>query len=179
MSYGATWNEGADGACEDTWVRKSLMAQLAQQLDSINFSLQTERVRGLTVWNGLNKTSGSNIFGPNKRFPAGQLFICMEAGDWPNKASQLLSALAYKPPENTFISGNTGSKKQNWRRNDDDDRGDGDVDVNKLAPAEREKYEKALVSFYQAVGLIKRQLGNNDGVYGQKTFEAKYYLTWA
>jgi len=175
-----------------SWVNIINMENLINQLESIQFALQTQRTQGLQLLSQVEKTR--NFFGKSKRFPAensaGDLlaFLCVDLKDWPAKFEQVMSALNYKVPDiagtNKDLATNqkdfqsSGSSTSNHNRGNNG-KGDASDDATKTITSmqERDRFEKAMKSFTTGLADFKVQLSMS--IVTRDIFEEKYSLIWA
>lgn len=172
------FNSKAVAAMEYDWVSVREMAEFARQLGSIKFALQSERTHAVDIIGKINVVVGKRLFTRYRRFPKDEAYVSLQLGDWPGKLTQVTLAANYKPPENSFIVGNTNAKEV-FRPNKPDKEPQWSDDAALLQdPTERQKFEKAMVMYFQGIRDIQDQLGNAIGVFSQSEFESHFYLRW-
>lgn len=175
MATYTNWSGAALVASESEWCGTQEVLELAANLNAVKFSLQTERIKAIDYITKLNKVWGNKIFSKTQRFPDDRSYVYLQYEDWPGKISQILLAANYKPPENAFIVGNTSSKESDkWGK-----KPNAPDDAELLQdPTERQKFEKAMVSYFSGIRSINDQIGRRTGVFTMEHFERHFNLTW-
>lgn len=181
MSYGKTWNHGANLASRHRWALVGEILELIDQLEAVKFSLQQERIKGLDILSKLTTTR--SLFNKDKRFPEDDIYIDLQSGDWPSKFEQVRTSLNYKPPENSFVGGNKADEKhqqphpkqQNHSTTNNFNNNDPSIMIDL---SEREKFEKALKAYYTGLQSMENQIGQGTGLFDTEHFEKHQYLTW-
>lgn len=189
MSYGDSYPNEVALMEDHQFARTRSLNELCDYLDGVKFALQSERTKGIEIATKLNKVYGGDLFHQDKQFPAGQSYIDLHSNDWPDKLDQIITALNYKPPENAFIVGNTSDNKNfhsqatagraavatiNSSKSDASDDARNVVD-----PSERQKFEKAMVSYFKGITSIRNQIGQKVGIFNRRHFENHFSLKWS
>lgn len=172
------FNSRAVAAMEYDWCSVREMAELARQLWSLKFALQTERNKAIDIIGKVNVIVGKRLFSRTARFPDNEAYVSLQMGDWPAKMAQIVLAANYKPPENSFIVGNTNAREVFKPSKPVQDPQWSDDASLLQDPTERQKFEKAMVMFIQGIRDIQDQLGNTIGVFSRSEFESHFYLRW-
>jgi len=153
-----------------TWIHANVYQQFLASCDATDIGIAAARSALRESWAKLARTKP---FDHNKRFPDYEVYVCIDAGDWPRKISQMLSALSYKEPDNkgkNSVSDKTGSKVGgNNSTNQEESK---EAEVKGFLPGD------VLLSFQNAVARMRDQINRGDGVYDRRSLETEMNLKW-
>jgi len=182
-SYGDTWSHKAMIASRHQWARVGEILELKDQLASVKFSLQQERIKGAEILAKLTTTR--NLVSKIKQFPDDDVYVDLQSGDWPSKMEQVRTSLNYKPPENSFVGNNrsderhTTSIQRNSKSKTDKDDHDNNDSSQITDLSERQKFEKSMKAYYTGLQSMEDQIGMGTGLFTRDEFESHYYLKWS
>lgn len=189
MTY-TNYTESVEAIEGLAFVRLSNLQNVLQQLDGIQFALQTQRTQGIQILAGVEKEF--DIFGESVRFPKVDpntnktiKFVCVQLKDWPMKFDQVMSSLNYKTPDiagtdKDLALGNSNYQASFTNNKKTGSPSNGSPDDNAehciTSQSERKVFLNALKSFTTGVADMKQQL--NESILTRRIFERKFSLIW-
>jgi len=144
------------------WYEARDLRRAVMEVSQIDYSKVAERKRARDIFTRLETDVP---FSEDKRFPPNVLYVYQDDGDWNAKFQQLYSSLEYvegdkdqKKPGNTHKPAPTA----------------GDVELEKPW-----SYNDASQQFRNVIRLMANQIARMQGVYGRKSFEARFGWLWS
>lgn len=181
------YNEDVEAIEGLAYVSLFNLQNMLNQLDGIQFALQTQRTQGIQIAAGIEKQY--DIFGEGLQFPdtdAGRLakYVCIQLKDWPMKFDQVISSLNYKVPDvantNKDLSKDgtnfQSAFSQNKKTGATNDSSNDDATKCIKSQSERDVFLNAQKSFTTGVADMKQQL--HESIWTRRIFERKYSLIW-
>lgn len=154
---------------QSAWYPVETLMSLVTDMRGQN--LTTQAARDLCL-NKLATMSQGAPFAHNRRFPAGEVYICEAYGGWSKSLQQLRAALMYKDDRNTGAA----------RGNDNSTSASGSSNANtkpaNSATANEQQANDAFTAGINITTTIMTEILNLQGVIDQYVFETKLNNTW-
>jgi len=166
-----------------TWVPLGDLQAMCDELQKLEFAIQTQRSQGLKILGDIGKIHA--LFGKTKRFPSAGAFVCVEDKDWPKKFDQIQGALEYKAPDIAGTNKDLTDQSTTFRQNKSNNLGtsgkpgekDGDnAETCIRNQSERDRFNYAQKAFTSGISDMREQFGSSS--YDQYKFEKEQILTW-
>lgn len=171
MSY-TDWTPRADRAAELQWIKGRDLSNFRKLALQNGFSTVAGRRATLDAW---SKLETSAPFDVDKQFPAYGTYICVDAGDWPDKVMQMVGALNYKE------ASEQGQLRQEGQRENGNGKGKEPASPQApeaASPLGQNVHDKNQLAFFQALKRMADQQFRGDNAYSRHDFEVAYELTW-
>jgi len=176
MSYAA--NPRLVRASKGQWINSTDLTNFLVLAQSNPFVYQNSRISTLDAWGKIPRKAP---FGKDQKFPEWETYVYIDGGDWPDKISQLISALNYR---SVTEQGELVDERNTTQQTPQKDNGRNGSGGNGKEPVAREgdghskvgqnEMNKAELGYFTAIRRMMNQHYRGDDVYDKDTFESTF-----
>lgn len=143
-------------------------------LDAVKLAVNASRQSAIDYLANLEKEAPFDV---NRKFPGYETWVYLDSGDWPNKFSQIVTALNFKELSQT----REGKERHSVKTRGGRDNGPGGNNDPHEAPEEEPREavpNDVLLSFTSAIKNIRLQIGRREGLFDDVLFSQEYRVNW-
>jgi len=167
------WSSRVQAASDGEWVSLRKLRDVLKFLDAVKLAINASRQSAIDYLANLEKEAP---FAVSKKFPEYETWVYLDSGDWPNKFSQIVTALNFKELSQT----REGKERHSVKTRGGRDNGGNGNDPHE-APEEEPREavpNDVLLSFTSAIKNIRLQIGRREGLFDDMLFRQEYRVTW-